>query len=140
MSFEVGQKVARQSIASEIGVVVKGPIERRGQIWYTVFFGGNEENILEADLLPVGQNNSLFDLLSNGAFGDEKSFSRLLTLAKINEPIRDTIYSYQASRTELHGYQYKPFLKYLNSPYQRILIADEVGLGMICPIFLVQSL
>ena len=129
MIFQKGDKVARKSIASEVGVVLEGPIERRGQIWYKVFFGGRTESILSDDLRPVGEGRSVRDLLLKGAFGDEKSFSRLLTLARINEPIRDTIYSFQANRTDLHGYQYIPLLKYLNSQYRRILIADEVGLG-----------
>jgi len=32
MIFQTGDKVARKSIASEVGVVLEGPIERRGQI------------------------------------------------------------------------------------------------------------
>lgn len=129
MSFGKGDKVARRSIASEVGLVTDGPIERRGDIWYKVFFGGEVESVLADDLRPIGQGGSTKELFMQGAYGNEKSFSRLLTLAKINQPVRDTIYSYQASRTELHGYQYKPLLKYLNSPFRRILIADEVGLG-----------
>ncbi len=129
MTYQKGDKVARRSIASEVGIVVNGPRELRGQTWYKVFFDGRTESMLAEDLRPVGDRKSTKQLFIQGAFGDEKSFSRLLTLAKINEPVRNTIYSYQASRTELHGYQYKPLLKYLNSPYRRILIADEVGLG-----------
>src|SRR5690554_5475460 len=129
MSFIKGDTVARRSIASEVGVIVEGPISRRGQTWYTVFFGGRRENVLEVDLQPVSEAGTIRGLFLEGVFGDERSFSRLLTLARINEPIRDTIYSYQASRTELHGYQFKPLLKYLSSPFRRILIADEVGLG-----------
>ncbi len=129
MAFKKDDRVARRSIASEIGVIVDGPIERRGQIWYKVFFGGQFDNVLEEDLRSVGHGGTIKDLFIQSAYGNEKSFSRLLTLAKINQPVRNTIYSYQASRTELHGYQYKPLLKYLNSPFRRILIADEVGLG-----------
>jgi superfamily II DNA or RNA helicase len=129
MVFKNEDRVARKSIASEVGVVLEGPIERRGQIWYKVFFGGRSESILGEDLQAVGEGKGVRELFVKGAYGDEKSFSRLLTLARIDEPVRDTIYSYQASRTDLHGYQYIPLLKYLNSQYRRILIADEVGLG-----------
>jgi len=129
MIFQKGDRVARNSVASEVGVVLEGPTERRNKIWYKVFFGGRTESILAEDLRPVGEGESIQELFFKGAFGDEKSFSRLLTLARINEPVRDTIYSFQANRTDLHGYQYIPLLKYLNSQYRRILIADEVGLG-----------
>ena len=111
MTYQKGDKVARRSIASEVGIVVNGPRELRGQTWYKVFFDGRTESMLAEDLRPVGDRKSTKQLFIQGAFGDEKSFSRLLTLAKINEPVRNTIYSYQASRTELHGYQYKPLLR-----------------------------
>ena len=124
-----GDNVARRSIASEVGSIAGGPVVLRGQTWYEVTFGGRQEKILAEDLRPVEDGASILDLFLQGAFGDEKSFSRLLTLSRVNEPMRDTIYSYQASRTELHGYQYIPLLKYLNSNFKRILIADEVGLG-----------
>lgn len=129
ITLKTGDMVARRSIASEVGVIVEGPIGRRGQIWFRVFIGGRTESILAEDLRPIGDGKSVKELFVNGAFGDERAFSRLLTFARINEPVRDTIYSYQASRTELHGYQYIPLLKYLNSQFGRILIADEVGLG-----------
>jgi hypothetical protein len=33
------------------------------------------------------------------------------------------------SRTDLQAYQFKPVLKLLESPYGRMFVADEVGLG-----------
>lgn len=129
MSFAKGDRVARRSVASEVGVVVDSPKTRRGQIWYVVCFNGQTENVIEDDLCSVAEAGTIKDLFLQGAFGNEKSFSRLMTMARITEPVQDTIYSYQASRTELHGYQYRPLLRYLNSPFRRILIADEVGLG-----------
>ncbi len=129
MSFAKGDRVARRSVASEIGVIVDGPTTRRGQVWYAVWFNSRSENVLEDDLCRVVEGGTIKDLFLQGAFGDEKSFSRLMTMARITEPVQDTIYSYQASRTDLHGYQYRPLLRYLGSPFRRILIADEVGLG-----------
>jgi hypothetical protein len=35
----------------------------------------------------------------------------------------------RASRTEFQAYQFKPLLKFLRSSKQRLLLADEVGLG-----------
>ncbi len=129
MPFSKGDKVARRSVASEVGMIEGGPRKMRGKVWYTVFFGGCSRSLAEDDLRLVTEESTLFDLTAQGAFGDQKSFSRLCTMARVNAPIRNTIYSYRASRTDLHGYQYKPLLKYLDFSSRRILIADEVGLG-----------
>ncbi len=54
---------------------------------------------------------------------------REFILLKANSPLSDTLYSLGASRIEYYHYQFKPVLRFLKSPNQRILIADEVGLG-----------
>lgn len=54
---------------------------------------------------------------------------REVTLAKLRRPLSDALYAYQASRTSFEPYQFRPALKFLRSNSQRLLIADEVGLG-----------
>ncbi len=39
------------------------------------------------------------------------------------------VYTFYASRTEFQVHQFKPVLKFLASQDQRLLLADEVGLG-----------
>jgi SNF2 family DNA or RNA helicase len=72
---------------------------------------------------------SIEDRLLNGEFGDQSTFSRLLTYERLRHPLQDTLYSLRASRTEFQAYQFKPLLKFLRSAKQRLLLADEVGLG-----------
>jgi superfamily II DNA or RNA helicase len=54
-----------------------------------------------------------------------------LTVAwtKLRNPLTDVLYSFQASRTLFRPYQFKPVLKIVQGEEQRLLIADEVGLG-----------
>ena len=68
-------------------------------------------------------------LLLTSAFGDKDDFLRLVTFHKLDTPLDNTLYSLQGSRTAFYPHQYKPLLKFLDSPEQRLLIADEVGLG-----------
>lgn len=47
----------------------------------------------------------------------------------IKEPLSDVLYSYNTNRLTPEPHQYKPLIKFLNSSNNRVLIADEVGLG-----------
>jgi superfamily II DNA or RNA helicase len=100
------------------------------EIEYEVFFGGDfnevhpERNLTDdvEDLSVVGRLKS-WDLL------DADQFRQALTTLKLRRPLQQNLYSYLASRTDLQPYQFKPVLKLLQSPYGRVFIADEVGLG-----------
>jgi SNF2 family DNA or RNA helicase len=100
---------------------------------YEVFFSATETKTYpEHALLPIGADSATNDpveLLRRWELGDAESFKSFLTLAKLTKPVANNLYSFLASRTELLPYQFKPVLKLIESPYSRILIADEVGLG-----------
>jgi hypothetical protein len=68
-------------------------------------------------------------LLREGTLSDADSFRAFMTLAKLEKPLADNLYSFAASRTERLPHQFKAVLKLLASPHGRLLIADEVGLG-----------
>ena len=84
MPFSKGERVTRRSVASEVGVIVSEPRTLRGKVWYSVVFGGRQQNVKKEDLRVITEESSILDLLIQGAFGDERSFSRLLTMARIN--------------------------------------------------------
>jgi ERCC4-related helicase len=60
---------------------------------------------------------------------EQEAFLRDIGLIKVQARFTDGIYMYKASRTEFVPYQFRPVLKFLRNVHQRILIADEVGLG-----------
>jgi len=104
---------------------------RAGVVYWEVTFGPNERRfIAEAFLQPFGdQDCSAEELVRRGIFGKADDLRRLLTFEKLKGTLHDFIYSMEAARIDFLEYQFKPVLAFINSPTERLLIADEVGLG-----------
>lgn len=129
--FQHGDIVVRRNKRDERGTV-RGSAQRlAGRNFYRVLFPSspNPVQVPEGDLEQVNVEMSIEERLLNGEFGDKSTFSRLLTYERLRHPLQDTLYSLRASRTEFQAYQFKPLLKFLRSSKQRLLLADEVGLG-----------
>ena len=58
-----------------------------------------------------------------------REFRVALTRRRLEHPVTDQFLSYKASKTRLLYHQFLPVKKMLESPDQRLLIADEVGTG-----------
>lgn len=74
-------------------------------------------------------SNSIEDRLRAGHFGLIRDLKRLVTYEKLKGALHEVIYSMEAAQIDFYPYQFKPVLKFINSPTERLIIADEVGLG-----------
>ncbi len=127
--FQDGDQVVRRVEQGEVGRVVGPPNTRTGEAYYTVQFSTSRVKLLEEDLERYEGLTDPEDLFLARKFGDQDAFRRRLTMVKVRRPLRDAVYSYRAAKVDFYAYQFKPLLKYVRSASQRLLIADEVGLG-----------
>jgi SNF2 family DNA or RNA helicase len=114
--FELNTRV-RIIVTGAIGIVT----EILPQAQYRIFIREHEE--------PIVSESDIEELVSGTGYVTPQEFLRDLLIFKMRRPLSDTLYSYSMSRTHLEIYQFKPAIKFLNNPYGKILIADEVGLG-----------
>jgi superfamily II DNA or RNA helicase len=110
-----------------------GKVERvqviSGQALYSVLTNRGITQVRESDLQELKSLQGDASTWLNSPMSDAENIALTLTATKLRDPLTDVIYSFQTSRTLFRPYQFKPVLKMLMGTKQRILIADEVGLG-----------
>ena len=118
--------------SSEIEAVVVGGPHRYGSTSYWELRLPNGEDTLapEGDLgIKTVDIASPISWLTDHPLSDPDSLARALTHLKLTSNLTDLVYSLGATRTLFRVHQFKPVLKIINSSRQRLLLADEVGLG-----------
>jgi SNF2 family DNA or RNA helicase len=85
-----------------------------------IFLDGEYKTVSKSDIEDVAASIASVSLstLEEHIFADY-----------LRKPISDLLYSFNSNRLSPEPHQYKPLIKFLNSENNRILIADEVGLG-----------
>lgn len=128
--FTIGSKVIELN-SNRKGTIIGVDEPTRGGQTYQVLFAGSysEETIDESFLQPSYDVSDPFERCKQKIYGGYSDFTRKNTSLKIENSSNNTISSLKASKTLFRTYQFKPLLKFLNSDNNRLLIADEVGLG-----------
>ncbi|WP_062073652.1 DEAD/DEAH box helicase [Demequina sediminicola] len=125
-AYAVRQPVQVRSSGHEVS-----PSQRRfsnGNWHYKITVDGRTQMAPESSLeLPV-INDDPVDWVTHSPAPVER-FAATLTRAKLTGRLADTLFSFRATRTIFRPYQFKPVMKLLETGKDRILIADEVGLG-----------
>ena len=126
--FQAGTKVIRVDTQKK-GIISSVSDYIRGRQLYVVNWGDYESEELESELIEDCDISNVYERCKRGLFGSYSEFAQKNTSSKIKSSNNSTISSLKASKTLFRAYQFKPLLKYINSPSRRLLVADEVGLG-----------
>ena len=125
-----GQEVRVKANPGHRGVTTGKTRAAGTRLLVQVQFSPNEKSYKPYNLLELcGEPEGLFALIEQGKFSGADDLRRILTFEKVKGQLTNIFYSMESSHTDFYPHQFKPVLKFLESPVGRLLVADEVGLG-----------
>ena len=94
-----------------------------------VKFGPSDTGFKQGSILQVVEEEDTASAVRDKKFGDCLDLRKVLIYHKISGDLTNVFYSMEIGNTDFYSHQFKPVLKFIESHVNRILIADEVGLG-----------
>lgn len=124
MDFSVGQQVVYE-YDNRSGIITG---QRHGDKWQVKFSDGENMYIPGNKLIAV-ENNDMFSSFSAGRFQGIDDLKRIMYKYRLSGELTNILYSMSNNATRFMPHQFIPVTKFLESYTERLLIADEVGLG-----------
>lgn len=112
-----------------VGVLTSKTRERGGRVLRQIVFPDGTTFMAEDQIESLPDISDPIELIEMGKFGRASDLRRNLTHIRLSGRLANLIYSMDTTNTDFYPYQFKPVLKFLNTPNNGLLIADEVGLG-----------
>ena len=125
-----GQQVRLRDLPGTQGFTTGNVQDHRGRVLVEIQLGPNDRRRYEYELLELCPDHAdpISELLA-GRLGTALDLRRLLTLEKLKGGLTNVFYSMESTSADFYPHQFKPVLRFLDSPVGRLLLADEVGLG-----------
>ena len=124
--FTPGMLVCHVTDPSKVGTIT-GQVRARSPhaLWEVAFSHGETKFVSAVYLKAVSTDKkSAMQLLKDREFGRPHDLRRRMTFEKLKGTLSEFIYSMDAAEIDFLPYQYKPVLKFIESPTERLLIAD----------------
>jgi len=123
--MEPGTFVRMRSDPNRTGVYTGRFVDRADARLYRIAFADGTRGFYpEPELMVIADDDP-----SAGPYGRVADLRRNLTQIRLSGQLADLVYSMDTTNTQFYPHQFKPVLRFLDSPSNGLLIADEVGLG-----------
>jgi superfamily II DNA or RNA helicase len=97
-----------------------------------VDWGSGGAEFVDVELLEMRGGAKLQDAAAcvrDRRYGTLDDLRRRITFEKLRGTLTDVVYSMKTAEIDFYPHQFKPALRFIESASNRLLIADEVGLG-----------
>jgi SNF2 family DNA or RNA helicase len=113
------------------GVLTGNTVKMGPVVMVEVDWGGHRQkhDIEAVEVQDESEGKDQHTLVRKCKYGTIEDLRRRITFEKLQGTLTDVFYSMEAAEIDYYPHQFKPVLRFIDSPTNRILIADEVGLG-----------